>query len=87
MDKVEDSLKWFGTGNMSWVHGMTGKVADRYAAPALPRCCLARVDCSRTRAVRQPAQCSARGARGGSPEAPDVVGGGAARGQRPSQKE
>jgi hypothetical protein len=33
---------WFGTGNMRWVHGMTGKVADQYAAPLdhpLPRRC------------------------------------------------
>ena len=41
-EKVEDSLVWFGTGNMRWVHGMTGKVADQYAAPLdhpLPRRC------------------------------------------------
>ena len=28
MEKDEDSLEWFGTGNMSWLHGIKGKVAE-----------------------------------------------------------
>lgn len=32
-EKVEGSLVWFGTGNMRWLHGITGMVADQCAAP------------------------------------------------------
>ena len=37
-EKVERSLVWFGTGNMRWLHGIKGKVADQCAAPLTTPC-------------------------------------------------